>query len=444
LIDFNFQIVGEPIMRSTRCSFVVLVFLLLFSQFGTMIHAEDRLPQKAQTFPVMLMLNSNIKVIQTAEDPKAVNRIDNSDASKTPFMKDGRSMVPLRILAEHFGGVLKYVNDEEIHADWNGQSMIFSLSSPLMQLNGSVVTLPIAPIKYNGSTYVPLKAVIEASGEHVYFDHGAVYIGETTDELLAKQALTDDLPLLKKGLPYLVYQGDALLDSFGVKEDAIAYAKTLDSAAVKARDGQSLWDYTMMKTVYLSFDDGPNDQTSAILDILSKYKIHAAFFMLGPQIEKHPDLVKRVVNEGHSIGLHGVTHVANLIFSTPNSVVQEMNSCRASLNKITNVSTNLIRVPYGSKPYMKQAYRDAIVNAGYKMWDWNVDSMDSRGADTPAIIQTTIKQIAEKDHPIILFHDKSTTVRALPTIIEYLIQHDYTFKLIRSNMKPVNFWNDTR
>ena len=103
-------------------------------------------------------------------------------------------------------------------------------------------------------------------------------------------------------------------------------------------------------------------------------------------------------------------------------------------------------MPYGSVPYMTQPYRDAVHNAGYRMWDWNVDSCDSCRATVPAdeIVANVTRQVQNKQKPVILFHDKKTTVEALPRVLDMLKQQGYAFRPITSSLPPVNFWKDQR
>ena len=200
------------------------------------------------------------------------------------------------------------------------------------------------------------------------------------------------------------------------------------------------------KIAYLTFDDGPNGYTPQILDILVAHHAQATFFMLEPQIRRYPEVVKRMRDDGHALGLHGVTHDAGRIYTSPQAVVNEMEACNTALTNATGYRTSIIRVPYGSKPYMSQPYRDAVHDAGYRMWDWNVDSCDSCRAAVPAdeIVANVTHQVQKMKKPVILFHDKKTTVEALPRVLDMLKQQGYVFRPITRSLPPVNFWNDQR
>jgi peptidoglycan/xylan/chitin deacetylase (PgdA/CDA1 family) len=116
------------------------------------------------------------------------------------------------------------------------------------------------------------------------------------------------------------------------------------------------------------------------------------------------------------------------------------------LTDVTGVRSSIVRVPYGSKPWMPQSYRDTLANAGYHMWDWNVDSTDSSSSSVTAdtIVSEVKRQVQGMKKAVILMHDKKATLEALPRIISYLKDQGYTFEKIYGSTKPVNFWNDER
>lgn len=106
-----------------------------------------------------------------------------------------------------------------------------------------------------------------------------------------------------------------------------------------------------------------------------------------------------------------------------------MNTCLSTLAKITGQHSTVIRVPYGSKPYMTTNYRKAMDAKGYQMWDWNVDSLDWKLLNGPKTANYTINQIKaiqkSGTSPLILFHDKATTADALPAVLSYLKENGY-------------------
>jgi len=193
------------------------------------------------------------------------------------------------------------------------------------------------------------------------------------------------------------------------------------------------------KTVYLTFDDGPDRITPTILDLLSKYNVKATFFMLEPSMKQYPQTVQRVVEEGHKIGMHSVTHDKKKYYLNIQTVVGEMVQGQETLKELTGTNSQLIRTPYGSKPHMTKEYIHAIENAGFKMWDWNIDSEDWKLTDG-SFVQNTIQQMTnfKRQEPyVILLHDRETTAQHLEKLLQYLINNGYKMDVIREDMNPV-------
>ncbi|MGE6256759.1 polysaccharide deacetylase family protein [Heyndrickxia sporothermodurans] len=199
------------------------------------------------------------------------------------------------------------------------------------------------------------------------------------------------------------------------------------------------------KIAYLTFDDGPNSSVDRIITILDQYKAKATFFMLNNNMKVHSKSVKKMAKQGHGLACHGVTHDKNKFYHSPNSAVNEMKTCLSTLKKVSSAKSVMIRVPYGSVPYMTKPYRDQMDKSGYKMWDWNVDSLDWKWLSGPKTADYTIQQIKDLKKrgmtPLILMHDKPTTADALPKILKYLKDNGYETKPLTNEMKPYNFYN---
>ncbi|WP_366296288.1 polysaccharide deacetylase family protein [Paenibacillus sp. AN1007] len=204
------------------------------------------------------------------------------------------------------------------------------------------------------------------------------------------------------------------------------------------------------KIIYLTFDDGPSAHTGELLDILDQYKVKATFFMLGPHMEQYKKSTQRIVKEGHGLGLHGVTHEVSKFYKTAYSGLKEMQQANESLNKAAGVKTSLVRTPYGSKPYLKTAYRNALLGqGGFHLWDWNVDSLDWKyKKDHQKVYNNVMSQVHKVNKngitPIVLMHDQEATLKVLPQVLKTLKAEGYQFEILTKSVQPVNFWNDKR
>ncbi|MED4450646.1 MAG: polysaccharide deacetylase family protein [Bacillota bacterium] len=197
-----------------------------------------------------------------------------------------------------------------------------------------------------------------------------------------------------------------------------------------------------MKVAYLTIDDGPTIYSNKLLDTLSQYNAKATFFMVNGNINAYPKAVKRMVTDGHAVGSHSVTHDKNKFYRSPATAVNEMKTTRNTIKKVTGVNSNLIRTPYGSIPYMKQNYRNAMAKEHFIMWDWNVDSMDWK-FNSSSYVNYTLHYVDMQEKkgqaPIILIHDRKATVNALPSLLSQLKKRGYVLAPLNESMTPHQF-----
>lgn len=194
------------------------------------------------------------------------------------------------------------------------------------------------------------------------------------------------------------------------------------------------------KPVYLTIDDGPGTVSDEFLDILAGYGVEATFFLLEPRVRAYPEEVRRMVIEGHRLGLHGVTHDVRKFYDSSESVVRELNKTMAALREVTGLECLLARTPYGSAPYLSQDQDQAAAKAGYKLWDWNVDSRDWYYRDEE-YVRSTLEQVQKINdagaEPVILIHELKSTAKYLPQLIEELLAQGYEFLPLEVNAPPV-------
>lgn len=201
------------------------------------------------------------------------------------------------------------------------------------------------------------------------------------------------------------------------------------------------------KVIYLTFDDGPGKYTEPLLDILGRYQIHGTFFMIGNQLSSHKKTVNQVVEAGHYVGLHSMTHNKKKLYDGDGSAhfIEEFAREQKLVEKLTGTTPTLIRAPYGSKPEIDGKFRGDIAKAGFQMWDWTVDSKDWKYPDSPGTILKEVKRQTHRNTEVILLHEKAQTVKVLPQIIEYLQSKGYAFAVYKPDQHfTVNFGNDPR
>ncbi|MEK4452402.1 polysaccharide deacetylase family protein [Paenibacillus sp. FSL L8-0506] len=183
------------------------------------------------------------------------------------------------------------------------------------------------------------------------------------------------------------------------------------------------------KVIALTFDDVPDPRfTPQLLDVLKKYHVKATFFVVGSRAEKHPALVKRMIREGHAIGNHSYDH--------PQFVKLKMHDFRSQIIETENIiqtlagyKPRLIRPPYGD--ISEQQLRWAK-NHGYKLVNWNVDSLDWKGLSKTQVRNNILANAGKG--AIILQHggggpgsDLSGTIQALPEVVTIMRKRGYSF-----------------
>lgn len=199
------------------------------------------------------------------------------------------------------------------------------------------------------------------------------------------------------------------------------------------------------KTVYLTFDDGPSQYTPEILNVLDRYGVKATFFVVNG---RYNSVMKDIVNRGNAIGLHSYSHNYAGIYSSDSAFYSDLNKISAVVKEQTGVETKIMRFPGGSSNTVSKKYSPGIMSRlsksvtenGYVYFDWNCANGDAAGANTVE------KQLANcKSYPksasniIVLMHDnKSTTLAALPKIIEYYQSCGMSFGVLTASTPPVH------
>ena len=244
------------------------------------------------------------------------------------------------------------------------------------------------------------------------------------------------------GIKYFEYSGlksnvKKLTEEKTKKTSELA-ALTKKNADVKA-EYEKLRAEKKIKTVYLTFDDGPSGHTDQILEILKKNNIKATFFVIG--IGKNFKDYKKITDQGHAIGLHSFTHEYKKVYANEDSFFKEFYQLRDAIKSTTGQDVKIIRFPGGSSNAIaSKALKTAIINRltreGFVYFDWNCDSTDASGNNVP--VPKLVKYGICTTHPEInvLMHDtnaKKTTVQALQQIIDGYRKAGYTFETLDVN-----------
>lgn len=194
------------------------------------------------------------------------------------------------------------------------------------------------------------------------------------------------------------------------------------------------------KTVYLTFDDGPSQNTQPILDILDQYNAKATFFVTGIN-QDYGDLIKTAYDKGHTIGLHTFSHSYQQLYASTDAYFDDLNQIGEYVKQKIGFVPCFIRFPGGSSNTVSASYSQGIMTTlsqavqekGYQYYDWNASSGDATGSNVPKDTIVAEGTSCEYTNIVMLLHDaigKETTVEALPAIIEHYQSLGYTFKAL--------------
>jgi peptidoglycan-N-acetylglucosamine deacetylase len=180
--------------------------------------------------------------------------------------------------------------------------------------------------------------------------------------------------------------------------------------------------------VNITIDDGPDPVwTPQVLDLLREYGVKATFCMIGPQAQAHPDLVKRVVAEGHRLCDHTVSHDTTMDKKSQAYQSKEILDAERMITEASGgVRPMYYRAPGGAfTPYS----RKLAASQGMRPLGWNVDSKDFERPGTDALVATVERELP--NGPTLLFHDaggdRSQTVEALRRVLPWLKEQGYSF-----------------
>lgn len=192
------------------------------------------------------------------------------------------------------------------------------------------------------------------------------------------------------------------------------------------------------KIAYLTFDDGPSqDVTPKVLEVLNKNGIKGTFFVLGSMVKDHPELLKKIHDDGHAIANHTYTHIYSRVYSSPEVMIEEIKNTEKVIKSVLGDDYNnkFFRFPGGSFGRSKEI-KAAVVSSGYNYIDWNCLTGDAEGkiVSVERQYQRFLSTCKNKKTLIILMHDgkgKYTTPEVLDKVINYLKEQGYEFEVLR-------------
>lgn len=202
--------------------------------------------------------------------------------------------------------------------------------------------------------------------------------------------------------------------------------------------------YFYPKTMYLTFDDGPTaENTNAVLDILQEKNIKATFFVVGENVKKNPEVAKRIVEEGHTIGIHCNRHDYNALYESVDSYLADFEEAYRIVYEVTGVEVKLFRFPGGSINAYNEDISEDIIKAmtekGFIYFDWNASLEDASKHNEPeTLLQNAEESTLGRRKIVMLAHDiVYNTTLCLDELIEQF--PEYRMEPLTPEVEPIQF-----
>jgi len=185
------------------------------------------------------------------------------------------------------------------------------------------------------------------------------------------------------------------------------------------------------KKIAITFDDGPNPYTERVLDVLKANNIHATFFCIGSQIEKYPEVFKRIIAENHVVGNHSYSHSNKIGLFSKAEMISEIERTDEIIFSYSGKKSNYYRPPFGvTNPNIAKALKVTK----HKVIGWNIRSLDTKIQSEEKILNRIKKRLLPGS--IILLHDTSEkTVRVLEQLLVVLSENQYEAVTVEALLK---------
>lgn len=237
----------------------------------------------------------------------------------------------------------------------------------------------------------------------------------------------------ESSIPSVEVQSDVNVSVEG--DYQIRYTAT-DEAGNSSESSRTVKVIQPIGRIYLTFDDGPSEFTNQLLDVLKKYNTKATFFVTGYGDD---DVIKREYEEGHTVGLHSMSHNYSHIYSSKDNYWSDLNAIQERVQRITGQKSFLMRFPGGSSNLISSLYdndsgimsalADEVTKQNYVYFDWNIDSDDAGAASSAdQVYNNVVGALGMGGEYVILQHDvKPYSVDAVERIIQYGLDRGFLF-----------------
>lgn len=267
---------------------------------------------------------------------------------------------------------------------------------------------------------------------------------------------------LERKIDSLIQTGAAASTEDLVKEDSQSgsvevFAASLETEAAQddsapsvsvASDEWNLAEDGDVHRVYLTFDEGPSENTETILDILAEYDVKATFFVVGREDEESQAIYRRIVEEGHTLGMHSYSNKYRVIYQSEEAFKEDYQKLSDYLYEVTGTRPQYYRFPGGSSNQISNVPMGDLIQfldtQGIVYYDWNVSAGDSASEayTSEEMVENVTEDVVKYKTSVVLLHDsedKSETVEALRPLIEALQEMDAEILPIDEDTQAIQY-----
>ncbi len=277
-----------------------------------------------------------------------------------------------------------------------------------------------------------------AQGDN-YIDPGYTATDDADGDLTDAVTVTGEVDTTRPGAYTIIYS----------VSDAAGNTEEMTRTVVVGKEGEPL--DPDGSYIYMTFDDGPGYHvTEKILDTLKANNIRATFFIVNYADDRIP-ILKRMIEEGHTIGIHTWSHDYSVCYATKDAYYEGVLKMKEKIRDDLGYDAYCIRFPGGSSNTVSKKYTEGVMtyltqkmhDEGFKYYDWNVDSTDAEGNNRPVetLVENVTSGLKKGRGNVVLCHDidsKETTAEALQSIIDYGKENGYEFMPISRNTPEVH------
>lgn len=362
--------------------------------------------------------------------------VPHSIASSDVYVAINNAMLPITDAKPISSGGLWYIDyrcftsgDLGISSSYNPDSqtltlytwdntLVFDIAKETAKNHTTDKTYRRSTLRSNGTIYVPAKFVCNQLNVRYSFISSVNVI-----RIKSNSTVNDNVfaYIAKDELPRLIAQYEA----------SKAESPSQNNPTTSPSSGEE-----EAKTVYLTFEVGTNTDCSSILNTLRRFNAKATFFLFGSAIPAHRDSIRQMAINGHALGI-SAPGATSVFLESDTSVVSGLAETNELLFQTSYQKSRLVRIPGGSS-VLSNAQANAVVSAGYRYWDWDIDASAMSNQRLRNLVA------ASGDSVVIRFDASATSTKSLSNLLSYLKSNNYRTAVISFLKTPQNQRQDLR